>query len=108
MMQNLFGFLLAAVVCIAGMPAATHATTIAVTTTDDEINADGDCSLREAIKAANTNAAVDACAAGQSDQVDTITVPAGTYTLALAGNDDNDAVGDLDIRDDVTITGPGV
>ena len=107
MMQNLFGFLLAAVVCIAGMPAATHATTIAVTTTDDEINADGDCSLREAIKAANTNAAVDACAAGQSDQVDTITVPAGTYTLALAGNDDNDAVGDLDIRDDVTITGAG-
>jgi CSLREA domain-containing protein len=38
--------------------------TIGVTTTEDELNSDGDCSLREAIQAANTDSAVDACAAG--------------------------------------------
>jgi len=32
-----------------------EAATIAVTTTSDELNADGDCSLREAVRAANTN-----------------------------------------------------
>jgi CSLREA domain-containing protein len=37
---------------------------IIVTTTEDELNQDGDCSLREAITAANTNTAVDACGAG--------------------------------------------
>lgn len=35
--------------------------TINVNTTDDELNNDGDCSLREAIRAANTDTAVDAC-----------------------------------------------
>ena len=49
---------------------------IAVTTTTDELNADGDCSLREAVRTANTNVAVDACSVGQNDQTDTITVPA--------------------------------
>ncbi len=36
-----------------------------VTTLEDELNNDGDCSLREAIEAANTNAPVDACGAGE-------------------------------------------
>ena len=40
---------------------AGHAATITVNTTDDELNSDGDCSLREAIQAANTNTGVDAC-----------------------------------------------
>ena len=40
---------------------------IVVNTADDEDNSDGDCSLREAVRAANTNAAVDACAAGDDD-----------------------------------------
>ena len=35
--------------------------TIIVTTTNDELNSDGDCSLREAIRAANTDAGSDAC-----------------------------------------------
>ena len=35
-----------------------------VSTTNDELNADGDCSLREAIQAANTDTGVDACPAG--------------------------------------------
>ncbi len=89
-----------------------EAATIAVTTTVDELNADGDCSLREAVRAANTNLAVDACTAGQNDQTDTITLPAGTYTLTVAGFDNDSAVGDLDLRDntavdDLVITGAG-
>jgi len=83
-----------------------HAAGIVVTTTDDELNADGDCSLREAIQAANTNAAVDACAAGSG--ADIITLPAGTYTLTIPGTVENaNATGDLDIRTDLTLQGAG-
>ncbi len=57
-------FLLAGIVLILGIPSV-NATTFTVTTLDDELNSDGDCSLREAITAANTNAAVDACPAGE-------------------------------------------
>ena len=81
-------------------------TTITVNTTADELNADGDCSLREAIQAATTDSAVDACPAGSSD--DTITLPAGTYTLAIAGTgEDSNATGDLDITSGLTINGAG-
>jgi CSLREA domain-containing protein len=72
-----------------------HAASITVTTTADELNANGNCSLREAIQAANTDTAVDACPAGTG--ADTITVPAGTYNLSL---------GDLNAVD-VTINGTG-
>lgn len=79
---------------------------IIVNTTDDELNTDGDCSLREAIQAANTNVAVDACTAGTG--ADTITVPSGTYTLTIAGEMENlNTKGDLDITDSVTINGAG-
>ncbi|NIM52595.1 MAG: CSLREA domain-containing protein, partial [Gemmatimonadales bacterium] len=82
------------------------AATITVNTTDDELNADGDCSLREAITAANTDAVVDTCTAGSG--TDTITVPAGTYTLSIAGTgEDAAATGDLDVTDDLTINGAG-
>ena len=54
---------------------------IVVNTLQDEQNGDGDCSLREAVTAANTNAAVDACPAGQV-VTDTITFGvAGTITV---------------------------
>jgi CSLREA domain-containing protein len=56
-----------------------------------------DCSLREAITAANNLVGAD-----------TITAPAGTYTLTIAGaGEDANATGDLDIRSDVTINGAG-
>jgi CSLREA domain-containing protein len=56
-----------------------------------------DCSLREAIIAANSHSGPD-----------TITVPPGTYILTIAGaNEDQAATGDLDITDDVTISGAG-
>jgi uncharacterized repeat protein (TIGR01451 family)/CSLREA domain-containing protein len=85
---------------------ASAASTITVTTTDDELNTDGDCSLREAIQAANTDTAVDACTAGSG--ADTIVVPGGTYTLAISGaNEEANATGDLDVGADVTITGAG-
>jgi CSLREA domain-containing protein len=55
------------------------------------------CSLRDAIIAANANAGADI-----------ITLPAGIYTLAIAGqNEDAAATGDLDITDSVTINGAG-
>jgi len=69
---------------------------IVVTTTDDELNSDGDCSLREAIQAVNTQSPVDACPTGSGN--DTITLPAGVYTLNIAGaGEDNNTTGDLDI-----------
>jgi len=74
----------------------TSAAGITVNTTADELNADGDCSLREAIEAANTDVAVDACTAGSG--ADTITVPAGTYALTD---------GELSIGTDMTISGAG-
>jgi len=57
---------------------------------------DADCSLREAVVAANA-----------APGADTITVPAGTYVLTGAGNEDLGASGDLDIRGSVTLTGAG-
>ena len=89
-------------------PPGAAAATINVTTMTDENNSDGDCSLREAIRAANSDQAVDACPAGNG--ADTIIVPAGTYTFdpALGATGENAAAtGDLDILEDVTISGAG-
>jgi uncharacterized repeat protein (TIGR01451 family)/CSLREA domain-containing protein len=99
--------LMAVLVLAAPSPPVAYAATINVTTTNDELNNDGDCSLREAIEAANTNAAVDACTAG-SVGMDTINLPAGTYTLSIAGaGEDANQTGDLDILEDLTIVGAG-
>jgi len=69
--------------------------TIAVTTVDDELNVDGDCSLREALAAAAADAAVDACAAGAGSDV--IGLPAGDFVIGS----------DLSLGDDVTVQGSG-
>ena len=58
-------------------PPAARAASLVVNTLADELNSDGDCSLREAITAANTNAAVDACPAGSATVSDTITFSVG-------------------------------
>src|SRR5213075_2736414 len=58
-----------------------YAATITVTIFTDNLTNNGDCSLREAIQAANTNMAVDACPAGSG--ADTIQLAAGTYSLSL-------------------------
>ncbi len=62
--------------------------------------------MREAIQAANSDSAVDACAAGSG--ADTIVVPAGVYTLTIGGSgEDANQTGDLDILRDLTINGAG-
>jgi CSLREA domain-containing protein len=108
----------AALALIGVVASPVRGATITVNTTTDEINADGDCSLREAIHAANTNEAVDACPAGEaSPTADIVSVPAGTYQLVLPGADeDENENGDLDlgqsadfgeVPDHVTINGAG-
>jgi CSLREA domain-containing protein len=91
---------------VGGLASPAVAATITVTTTSDELNTDGDCSLREALRSANLNTAVDACAAGSGD--DHISVPAGTYSLTRAGASEDAAVtGDLDITGNMSIAGAG-
>jgi CSLREA domain-containing protein len=81
-------------------------TTITVNDVADSMAVDGNCTLREAVQASNTDDAIDACPAGNG--ADTIVLPAGTYVLAIAGrNEDANATGDLDILDAVTLTGAG-
>ncbi|MHA2675518.1 MAG: choice-of-anchor Q domain-containing protein [bacterium JZ-2024 1] len=72
------------------------ACSLVVDTTQDVVNAgDSVNSLREAILCANA-----------TPGADTIHLPAGTYTLTIAGqNEDAGATGDLDITDDLTLTG---
>ena len=70
-----------------------HAASYSVTITTDG----GAGSLRNAITLANTNPGPD-----------TISLPAGTYTLSIAGaNEDLNATGDLDITGATTIIGAG-
>jgi len=103
----LLGFVL--LPTLAAPPA--HAAVFTVDTTDDDVDVipgDGfcltaamDCSLRAAVQEAN--------ALGGSN---TITLPAGTYLLTVAGqNEDGAATGDLDIAghvfDTLTIRGAG-
>lgn len=89
-----------------GAPAS--AAVIAVTTTADENGAGEGCSLREAVRSANENAPIGGCAAG-SLGLDTITVPPGTYMLTIGPAGENLAAGgDLDVLEDVSITGGGV
>jgi CSLREA domain-containing protein len=82
---------------LVGSRVALAATTITVTTTDDELNSDGDCSLREAIQAANSDTAVDACAAGSGTDTIQFSVPANSVITL--------AVGELLVTQDLTIDG---
>ena len=91
---------IATVVAVLTQGAGATPTTYTVTKTTD--TADGscsiaDCSLREAIIAANANSGAD-----------TINLPGGTIVFQIAGTgEDAAATGDLDITDDVTINGAG-
>ena len=92
--------------CLLAIASATAgAATISVTTTADTLTG-GQCSLRAALAAANTDAPVAGCTAGAGS--DTIMLPSGDYRLAIApsGSDDNSS-GDLDIASNVTIDGAG-
>lgn len=96
------------IICAILLPAVLHAATIAVNSTLDTNGTipNGKCSLREAIIAANTDTAVDGCAAGNGD--DTILLPAGTYILTINGTDEDASMtGDLDINGNLTLIGAG-
>lgn len=127
--------LLAGGLMLASIALPINAATFDVTTFVDELDGNGQCSLREAIVNANNNALTyaDCLEAGQPGTVatDVINLPAGTYNLTIMGVDErcdgdkpctgtgtvpdpwvpditsNASMGDLDITDDVTITGAG-
>src|SRR4051812_30319337 len=95
---------------VLGVPAAARAAPIAVTTTGDGIGNDGRCSLREAISAANRDAAsggpAGECPAGAGG--DTVLLRGGHYGLFIAGaREDSNLSGDLDARGVLTIHGAG-
>jgi CSLREA domain-containing protein len=86
---------------------AALATTFQVNSTVDAVDAQpgdgkcataaGQCTLRAAIQEANAHAGPDS-----------IMLPAGTYTLSIAGPaEDAAATGDLDITDDLVLSGAG-
>lgn len=116
-LRNLIRIMLVSAICLtfSGVARAGQlddnsitATYIHVTTTVDELTANGNCSLREAIIAANTNTAVDACTAGSAAGTDIILLKSGTYLLTIEGRDEQEAMtGDLDILGNTQINGNG-
>lgn len=99
------GLSLALAVLMVSATQIAHAAAFTVNTTNDTVDAtpgdgicadvNGDCSLRAAIREANALAGTD-----------TVTVPAGTYTLTIAGvGEQQNATGDLDIRDSLNLVG---
>lgn len=78
--------------------------TITVDSTADDLDLppNGNCTLREAILAANGDVSVDGCTAGAGS--DRIVLPAGSYSLGVLGRDeDAGATGDLDVRGDLEV-----
>lgn len=97
-MANRTPFARLAALCALGAAAPLVAADLVVTRYDDPtpgLCAPADCSLREAVIAANQDAAADR-----------ILLSAGTYTLTRTGNQEDGAlVGDLDLLADVEILG---
>ena len=89
---------------LGGLPASASAANINVVAGMGEGGEDDQCSLRDAITTANGNSAVNNggacpyCTVGQAVP-DTISLPAGTYTIGgAATNEDLNASGDYDIQ----------
>jgi len=99
------GRLQAGMTLVLAVAAVTRAATITVNSTADSLATDGNCTLREAILAANSDAAVDGCAAGSGPDV--VVVPAGGYRLMGNNGEDAGLTGDLDITDDLELVGAG-
>ena len=96
---------LAALLSLSAAAGVSSAANITVDTTADDITANGNCTLREAIQSANTDSAVDTCTAGSG--LDTILLSGLTYTITLSGAGDDNLSGDFDIGADVDILGTG-
>jgi len=98
------------VIVLSVSPTAAATITVDSSLDDLDLPPNGNCTLREAIVAANTNATVDACVAGQQGPgvTDVVIVPAGIYTLSISGTGEDQAqTGDLDLNDSVSIEGVG-
>ena len=121
--HSLLSLALMAAFAVPGAYAATI--TVDPTAVDEAVATDGKCSLREAVLSVNDGVTVAAdcvaAATGTLGTDDTINLPAGTYTLTLAGLDEvqgatpadpvlntTDATkGDLDLLKSVKIIGAG-
>ncbi len=88
--------------------------TIFVNSTQDVIADNGQCTLREAVIAANNNSpsgiSPGECPSGNSGVIDNIVLPTGTITLNIPGagessTAENPSIGDLDITASVNILG---
>ncbi len=101
------GLLAVASLLLANSPAL--GATITPNTFADENGGGSECSLREAIQAADNDAPFGGCSAGSSGG-DTIPLAAGTYSLSIPpdGTNDDNLDGDLDIDSNVTITHTGL
>lgn len=83
----------------------------AVTATTMQVYPDtfgsGNCKLRAAVQAANTNAVVGGCPAGSASGADTLVLALGRpYFIAQSGSDEDDnATGDLDVSSSIIIQG---
>lgn len=107
-MKTMLAFFLVLVLLFGVFPV--HAAgTITVNTVIDQIADDGQCSLREAVIAANTDTATSGCPAGSG--ADTIVFDSSlpspsTFILTLTGaNEDASTSGDLDLSGVLTIRG---
>lgn len=89
-----------AVAAAAWTPTAKGALALVVTRGDDPVPdgcAPGDCSLREAVIAAN-----------EDPGLDEVRLPAGLYELSLQGSDEDESrTGTLDVRDPLSVVGAG-
>jgi CSLREA domain-containing protein len=91
---------------IAWLFAVAAAADLSPTTFADGVQDDGLCTLREAILAANTDAAVGGCPAGSG--ADRVLLTAGTYRLSVTGaRDDVGRTGDLDVHGELVVLGHG-
>lgn len=75
---------LAAIALTSALAASSaHGNLILVFPNDDDSVVNGNCTLREAVQAAQTNLAVDACPAGSADEADVVQLAWGDYPLTL-------------------------
>ncbi len=101
--RRLLRLLVAAAAGCAALPATAAATTFTPDTTTDDATDNGNCTLREAIIAADTDSARDACPAGSGS--DLVRLEGRHFVLSRAGGGDEG--GDLDVRTHLQLSGRG-
>lgn len=110
-MPRTFPVVIVACWLLASSPLAPHAATFSVDSEGDKVDVSPGDGLCEAASAACTvRAAIQETNALPG--ADTVEIPAGTYRLTIGPgftvDEDASAAGDLDVSDDLTITGAGI